>query len=43
MIYKRIMVLSNGELIEFDSPQKLLENKQSAFYAMAKDAGLTDM
>ena len=36
----RILVLNNGEVQEFDSPQTLLQNTSSAFYAMAKDAGL---
>ncbi|XP_060605432.1 multidrug resistance-associated protein 1-like [Ruditapes philippinarum] len=38
--YDRILVLGDGELQEFDSPQTLLQNTSSAFYAMAKDAGL---
>ena len=36
----RIMVLSEGKVIEFDSPGILLKNHQSNFYKMAKDAGL---
>merc|ERR1719411_1172108 len=36
----RIMVLSEGKVIEFDSPDILLKNPQSNFYKMAKDAGL---
>jgi len=36
----RIMVLSEGRIVEFDSPSKLLENKSSVFYGMAKDANL---
>lgn len=34
------MVLDAGKIIEFDSPENLLE-KQGHFYAMAKDAGIT--
>lgn len=34
------MILDQGKLMEFDSPKKLLENKLSLFYGMAKDAGL---
>jgi ABC-type multidrug transport system fused ATPase/permease subunit len=34
------MVLDKGKIIEFDTPQALLKNKQSEFFSMAKDAGL---
>lgn len=30
----KIIVMENGEIVECDSPQKLLENKQSLFYQM---------
>ena len=36
----RILVLDAGEIAEFDSPQTLLQNPDSIFYGMAKDAGL---
>ncbi|TMS36963.1 hypothetical protein L596_004005 [Steinernema carpocapsae] len=36
----RLLVLDRGEVREFDSPKALLENSQSYFYSMAKDAGL---
>ena len=39
-LYFRILVLSNGEVKEFDSPQTLLQDPNSMFYNMAKDAGL---
>ena len=29
-----------GEILEFDTPEALKGNKESAFYSMAKDAGL---
>ncbi|XP_013781403.1 multidrug resistance-associated protein 1-like [Limulus polyphemus] len=38
--YDRIMVLDKGKIIEYDSPSDLLEDEQSVFYSMAKDAGL---
>ena len=34
------MVMSDGEISEFDSPHNLLQNKHSVFFGMAKDAGL---
>ena len=36
----RILVLDKGEVKEFDSPKKLLDDNQSVFYGMARDAGL---
>ncbi|XP_074501872.1 ATP-binding cassette sub-family C member 2 [Sebastes fasciatus] len=36
----RVMVLDAGKIVEFDSPSNLLE-KRGHFYAMAKDAGIT--
>ena len=32
--------MDNGKVVEYDAPQELLKNNQSAFYQMAKDAGL---
>ena len=32
--------MDQGKIAEFASPQQLLEDKKSMFYAMAKDAGL---
>ena len=32
--------MSAGEIIEKGNPRKLMENKNSAFFSMAKDAGL---
>ncbi|KAJ3872855.1 multidrug resistance-associated ABC transporter [Lentinula edodes] len=36
----RVLVMSAGEVAEFDAPEKLLENKDSIFYSLAADAGL---
>ncbi|KAG2139678.1 ABC transporter type 1, transmembrane domain-containing protein [Suillus clintonianus] len=36
----RVLVLDAGRIAEFDSPQKLLENKSSIFRSMAMEAGL---
>ncbi|XP_012944065.1 multidrug resistance-associated protein 1 [Aplysia californica] len=38
--YDRIMVLDQGQIIELDTPAKLLENTKSVFYGMCKDANL---
>ncbi|XP_041117373.1 canalicular multispecific organic anion transporter 1 isoform X3 [Polyodon spathula] len=38
----RVMVLSAGKIVEFDTPRQLLQ-KQGYFYAMAKDAGIATM
>ena len=40
MDYDMILVLQNGEKVEYDSPDKLKENNASIFYSMCKDAGL---
>lgn len=42
LIYQfcRVIVMSAGEVKEFDSPAALLKNSQSLFFAMAKDADL---
>ncbi|XP_050313202.1 multidrug resistance-associated protein 1-like [Anthonomus grandis grandis] len=36
----RVLVLDKGQIAEFESPNKLLENKESIFFGMCKDAGL---
>lgn len=36
----RVMVLDQGEIKEMGAPNDLLEKPESAFYAMAKDAGI---
>ncbi|KAM4698698.1 multidrug resistance-associated protein 1-like [Rhinophrynus dorsalis] len=39
MDYTRILVFDKGQIVEFDSPENLLENK-GIFYSMAKDANI---
>jgi ATP-binding cassette subfamily C (CFTR/MRP) protein 1 len=34
--YDRILVLSNGEILEFDTPDALISNKESLFYELYK-------
>jgi len=36
----RILVMSDGTVAEFDTPERLLSNKSGIFYGMAKEAGL---
>ncbi|KAK2583563.1 hypothetical protein KPH14_009513 [Odynerus spinipes] len=36
----RVIVLDKGIIVEYDAPEVLLRNPSSAFYSMAKDAGL---
>lgn len=38
----RILVLDKGNVAEFEAPNQLLEDKQSIFYSMAKEAGLVE-
>ncbi|OQR74446.1 multidrug resistance-associated protein 1-like [Tropilaelaps mercedesae] len=38
--YDRVMVLSEGQVMEYDSPKTLMKDTSSLFYAMAKDEGL---
>ena len=33
----RVLVLSNGKVSEFDAPGKLLKDKTSQFYGLAKE------
>ena len=35
------MVLDQGLVLEFDTPQNLLKDQKSKFYQMARDAGCT--
>ncbi|XP_043526933.1 multidrug resistance-associated protein 1 isoform X4 [Frieseomelitta varia] len=36
----RVIVLDNGRIVEYDSPESLLHNSTSLFNSIAKDAGL---
>ncbi len=38
----RVMVLDAGRIAEFDSPEALLQNEESIFYGMAKEAGVVN-
>lgn len=36
----KVLVLDKGMVAEFEPPKALLDNKNSIFYGMCKDAGL---
>ncbi len=36
------MVLDAGKIVEYATPQELLDDETSVFYGMARDAGLTN-
>jgi ATP-binding cassette, subfamily C (CFTR/MRP), member 1 len=36
----RVLVLRDGEIAEFDTPENLLQKKTSIFFSMAVEAGL---
>jgi ABC-type multidrug transport system fused ATPase/permease subunit len=38
----RIMVLSDGEVVEFDTPKNLVANPRGVFYELAKEGGYLD-
>jgi len=38
--YDKILVLNYGEMVEYDSPQELLENKNSIFYQLCKNSNI---
>lgn len=38
----RIIVLERGQVLEFDTPEKLLQNKESLFYLLCKEGGLVE-
>lgn len=39
----RVLVLKDGTIAEFDTPEKLLADKQSIFFSMALEAGLVKL
>ena len=41
MDYDKILVMSDGKVAQYDSPQNLLRDPDGIFYSMAKDANLT--
>lgn len=38
----RVIVLDQGKIAEFDTPAKLMADKDSIFFGMAKNAGLVN-
>ena len=38
--YDKVLVLNQGEVVEYDSPSMLMSSKSSLFYSMCIDAGL---
>jgi ABC-type multidrug transport system fused ATPase/permease subunit len=36
----RVLVMADGRVAEYDTPDKLLENEQSVFYGLVHEAGL---
>ena len=42
MDYDKILVLQNGEKVEYDSPEKLKGDSNGIFYSMCKDADLVN-
>jgi ABC-type multidrug transport system fused ATPase/permease subunit len=40
LAYDKIMVLQNGEVIEFDTPSNLIANKDSLFYDLYSKSSL---
>ncbi len=41
MDYDKILLLDQGRIAEFESPEVLLRNKRSKFYGMAREAGVS--
>lgn len=38
----RVMVMENGKVVEYDSPEKLLKKKNGYFYSLVTEIGWTD-
>lgn len=38
----RVLVMSEGRIAEFDTPERLLADRTSIFFSLASQAGLVD-
>lgn len=38
--YDYVLVMDNGEMMEFDNPNNLIKNIDGRFYALAKEANI---
>ena len=40
MEYDYVLVVDNGEMIQFDNPHRLVEHQEGQFYSLAKEANI---